>query len=69
MAGSKKSADFFLAFHKDIELSFKRSGIFFADLHYIKCLFFLQKEQLVDKAKDLSEEDSEAHIAKLIRFV
>jgi hypothetical protein len=29
----------------------------------------LQKEELVDKAKDLSEEDSEAHVAKLIRFV
>jgi hypothetical protein len=28
-----------------------------------------QKEELVDKAKDLSEEDSEAHVAKLIRFV
>jgi len=29
----------------------------------------MQKEELVDKAKDLTEEDSEAHIAKLIRFV
>ena len=33
------------------------------------CLLFFQKETLVDKAKDLSEDDSEAHIAKLIRLV